>query len=171
MYLIFVVVVWLIYAILFLDRKKAYQAYPTVQYFIIFNLVYNFLYYNHPLWEYQGITTPILNHTFIELTFTFIILPIAILVYLQYFPKSFVHKIVYVGLWVVFFSFIEMLFFRMEMFEYSNGWSVMHSLWFNILMFSMIRLHHKKPILTIILSVPITIVLISMFPIPIGKLK
>ncbi len=171
MYLVMVVLVWIAFAIIFLDKKIIQQTYATVQYFIIFNLVYNFLYYNHTLWEYQGLTTPILNHTFIELSFTFIILPIAVVVYLKYFPSQKYHQLFYLFFWVVFFTFIELLFYKMEMFRYDNGWGVTDSLWFNVLMFFMIRLHYSRPFLTMMLSIIITIVLIQFFPIPLDKLK
>ncbi|MFC0523825.1 CBO0543 family protein [Pontibacillus salicampi] len=171
MYLLMVVMVWILFALIFLDKAIIQQTYQTVQYFIIFNLVYNFLYYNHTLWEYQAITTPVLNHTFIELSFTFIILPIAVVVYLKYFPVSRGHQIWYLGWWVVFFTFIEFLFYRMNMFVYDNGWGVLDSLWFNVLMFFMIRLHFLKPMVAFLMSIIITIVLIQFFPIPLDKLK
>ncbi|KGX91829.1 CBO0543 family protein [Pontibacillus marinus] len=171
MYLLMVVLVWIIFAFIFLDKETIQQTYSTVQYFMIYNLVYNFLYYNHTLWEYQAITTPILNHTFIELTFTFIILPVGIMLYLKYFPKSKIHQAFYICYWVLFYTFIEFLFYSMGMFRYDNGWGILQTLWFNVLMFSMIRLHYLKPFLTFMLSIVITIILIQFFPIPLEKLK
>lgn len=170
MYLIFVVVVWVIIAGKFLDWRRWKEFYPTVQYFIICNLLYNFLYYNHSLWEYRAKTTALLNHTLIDVTFTFIIVPLAICLYLQHYPPG-RRQVFYVLLWSVSFWAIEYVFFRKEMFLYKNGWSIWWTFGFNLIMFAMLRLHYRSPLLALGLSVPITAGLMLFFPLPFDALK
>ncbi|KGP72554.1 hypothetical protein N782_11790 [Pontibacillus yanchengensis Y32] len=171
MYLIVIVCFWLLIAFFLLDMHHFTLYYSTIQYYIILNLVYNLLYYNHTLWAFQGISTKLLNHTIIDLTFSFIVLPIAICIYLKYFPFIFPFNFLYIAIWSSFFTFLEWACFQFGMFVYDNGWAILHTLWFNALLFSMLRLHSKKPFMALSLSIPITIILIFFFPIPFAKLK
>jgi hypothetical protein len=88
MYLLLVVAVYIIFAIKFVDWRRWKEFYPTKQYYMICNLLYNFIFYNHTLWKYKAVTVPWLNHTLIDITFTFFIVPVVFMIYLQYFPKQ-----------------------------------------------------------------------------------
>lgn len=173
MYLLFVVVAWIIIGKKFVHWKTWKECYPTIQYFIICNLFYNFLYYNHTLWAYKAKTTPILNHTLIETAFTFLIVPITIMIYLQHFPEGDQKqkKYIYVFSWCFFYWIIEYMFNKKGLFIYDNDWNIWWSAMFNVLMFTMLRVHYKKPLLALILSVPIIIFLIFLFPSPLWKMK
>jgi hypothetical protein len=52
---------------------------------------------------------------------------------------------------------------------HSNGWSLGWSFLFDFIMFPMLRLHHKYPLIAYILSVPIAIFFIFLFDVPIEK--
>ena len=167
MYLLLVVVVWLVFGYFFIDRKNWLIYYPTVLFFIVSNLFYNFLYYNHTLWSFRAVTTDLLNHTFIDVGFSFIIMPILIIIYLQRFPKKETrHKVIYILIWGAFFSIIEYLFYKKGMFIYDNGWNHLYMTFFNFALLIILKIHVKKPLLAIILSLPITIILILLFPVP-----
>ncbi|MFT9495398.1 CBO0543 family protein [Anaerosolibacter sp.] len=171
MYLLFVVFVWLIFGLLFVDWKNWKPYYPTILYYCTLNLLYDFLYFNHTLFAFQAITTKYLNHTIIELAFLFIIMPIVILIFLQRYPEQSRSRVIYICIWSLFFWIIEYLFAEKNMFIYDNAWNVWHSAWFDVLMFIMFRLHYKRPALTIGLSVIVVILFIFIFPVPLSKLK
>ncbi|WP_252183396.1 CBO0543 family protein [Rossellomorea vietnamensis] len=170
MYLLLVVLVYIIFAKVFVDWKRWQDYYPTVQYYLICNLAYNFVFYNHTLWKYKAVTVDWLNHTLIELTFSFFILPIVIMIYLRYYPQG-KKSYVYVLIWIIYFTFLEFLFYKRGLFIYENGWSVGWSLVFNIIMFVMLRMHYKNKLLALIVSIPIIAVLLMFFHPSLGDMK
>ncbi|SET57034.1 hypothetical protein SAMN05216389_11529 [Oceanobacillus limi] len=170
MYLIIVVVVYIIFSILFVDWKQWKSYYPTVQYFILCNLLYNFVFYNHTLWKYEAITVSWLNHTLIDITFTFIIVPVVIMIYLRYYPTG-RKQFLYMAIWIAYFTVIEYLFYRKGLFIYENGWNPFWSCIFNIILFTFVKIHYKNALLAIILSIPTIIILLLFFHPSISELK
>jgi hypothetical protein len=160
MYLILVVViVYLIIGYFYVNWKRWREFYPTVQFYIICNLLYNFIFFNHTLWAYKP-KSPWLNHTIIDLTFSFMIMPIVIMMYLQYFPANTKRRVVYLSAWVAFFTIIEFIFQKKEFFIYDNDWGVYNSVYFNIIMFSILIIHYKRPIVSILIAIPIVVILL-----------
>ncbi|MDZ5471506.1 CBO0543 family protein [Bacillus sp. 31A1R] len=170
MYLIFVVIVYIIFAKLFVDWKRWKEYYPTILFFIVCNLLYNFVFYNHTLWRYRAVTIDWLNHTLIELTFTFFIVPVVIMIYLRYYPTG-KRQFFYLAAWIIYFSFIEFLFEKRGLFVYENGWDLKWSVLFNVIMFTMVRTHYRNPLLAMIISLPIIIILLFIFHPSISELK
>ncbi|MHC0039596.1 CBO0543 family protein [Pseudoneobacillus sp. C159] len=171
MYLLLVVAVYVVFAKVFVDWKRWREFYPTIQYFIICNMLYNFLFYEHTLWEYKAVTIPWLNHTFIELVFTFFIVPVVLMIYLQYFPKERRKKFIYLGVWVAYFSLIEWLFEKKGLFVHENGWNLWWSTLFNLITFTLIRLHFRHPLKALVVSIPIIIILLCFFHPSLAELK
>ncbi|WP_077212017.1 CBO0543 family protein [Bacillus dakarensis] len=101
MYLAMVLVVYAIFAYFFVDWKNWKSYYSTIQYFIICNLLYNFIFYNHTLWKYRAVTLDWLNHTLIEIAFSFFIVPIVIMIYLRYYPTG-KKQYLYLSIWVAY---------------------------------------------------------------------
>jgi hypothetical protein len=163
MYLILVVGVYIVFAKIFVDWKRWREYYPTIQFYIICNLLYNFIFFNHTLWKYKAVTLPFLNHTLIEITFTFFIVPVVLMIYLQYFPKSKKKQWLYLAIWVLYFSVIEILFEKKGLFIYENGWNGWWSTLFNFIAFTIIRIHYKKPLLALLVSIPIIAILLLFF--------
>lgn len=163
MYLLVVIVVYIIFAIKFVKWKKWKEYYPTIQFYIICNLLYNFLFYQHTLWKYKAVTVNWLNHTLIEIAFTFFILPVVLMLYLEYFPKEKGRGFLYLMIWVAYFSVIEYLFKTKGLFVYENGWSTWWSLLFNIITFTVIRIHYKNALAAFLVSAPIIAILLLFF--------
>lgn len=159
MYLILVMIVYLIIGYFFVDWKRWREFYPTVQFYIICNLLYNFIFYNHTLWAYKP-KSSWLNHTIIDLVFSFMILPIVIMVYLQYFPVNTKSRVKYISAWVAFFTITEFICQEKGFFIYDNDWGVYNSVYFNIIMFCILIIHHKRPIVSILLAIPIVAILL-----------
>ncbi|WP_062353130.1 CBO0543 family protein [Bacillus kwashiorkori] len=171
MYLLIVVIIYIIFAYIFVDWKRWREFYPTIQFYIICNLLYNFLFYQHTLWRYKAVTVSWLNHTFIDITFTFFIVPVVLMMYLQHFPRNMSKKIIYVIIWVIYFSFIEFIFEKRGLFAYENGWNAWWSVIFNIVTFIVIRLHYRNPIIAFVVSLPIVAGLLLFFHPSLSELK
>jgi hypothetical protein len=170
MYLILVLVVYGIFAYFFVDWKNWKLYYSTIQYFIICNLLYNFIFYNHTLWRYRAVTVEWLNHTFIEIAFSFFIVPVVIMIYLRYFPKG-KKRFLYVGIWVSYFTVIEYLFYKKGLFVYENNWNPFWSGVFNVILFVVVRIHYKNPLKAFLISAPIIIILLTIFHPALSELK
>ncbi|MCA1065170.1 CBO0543 family protein [Rossellomorea sp. AcN35-11] len=171
MYLLFVILVWVLFSYRFIDWKQFYRQYPTILFFMFINFAYNYFYYEHTLWRFEGITVDWLNHTIINTAFTFFICPSALTIFLQRIPSKRKLKILYFSIWIAFFTLLEYLFSLKGMFIYENGWSNGHNIGLNIILFSVLYLHYKKPFYGILASIPIAIVFILLFPFPILSMK
>lgn len=163
MYLLLVIGVYIFFAKKFVDWKRWKEYYPTIQFYIICNLLYNFVFYQHTLWKYKAVTVPWLNHTLIEIAFTFFIVPVVMMIYLQYFPKRNGKKFLYLSIWVAYFSALEFLFVRKGLFLYENDWNTWWTILFNFITFIVIRIHYKNSLAGLLVSAPIIVVLLLIF--------
>lgn len=170
MYLLIVLVVYAFFAYLFVDWKNWRDYYPTVMFFIVCNLFYNFIFYNHTLWKYKAVTVSWLNHTLIEISFTLFVIPIVIMIYLRFYPKK-KKPFIYVAAWVAYFSALEFIFFKKGLFIYENGWNIFWSTIFNLIMFTVLRIHYKNPIAAFAVSIPLITILLFIFHPSLGDLK
>lgn len=170
MYLIIVMIVYCIFAKLFIDWQRWKEFYPTIQLYIMCNLLYNFLFYQHTLWAYRAVTLSWLNHTLIDLAFSFFIVPVVIMIYLQYYPKG-KKQFVYVLAWVLYFSFLEYLFYLKGLFIFENGWNIGWSTLFNVITFVIIRIHHKNTLWGFVAALPIIAILLLVFHPALHELK
>ncbi|CAM4021498.1 CBO0543 family protein [Mesobacillus thioparans] len=159
MNLIGTVSVYLILGYFLVDWKRWRDFYPTIQFYIICNLMYNFIFFNHTLWAYKP-RTPWLNHTYIDLVFSLIIIPIIIMIYLDHIPAIFPRKILYGAGWVILFTSIEYFFQKKDLFIYQNGWGIITSAIFNMIMFTVLGVHYKRPLAGLLLAIPIIIILL-----------
>ncbi len=171
MYLLLVIVVWILFAYKFVDWSQWKKQYSTILYFIVVNLTYNFLYYNHTLWAFRGITAEWLNHSIINMAFTFFICPVGLIIYLQRFPQKRSSQLIYISIWIAFYSIIQTLFAHMGMYIYDNGWNGWLNIILNTILFVVIYIHYKNPVRAIILSIPLAILFYVFFPFPLDSLK
>lgn len=140
----------------------------TLMYWIICTLLYEVLTYTYPLWVYRP--DILINHTITSLFVIFIIYPVALYLYLPYFPrKRMLFKVLYVMSWVIFASVMEWVY--SDHFLYRNGWNLKWSFVLNMLMFSMLKLHYHKPLLTYSLSIITIIGFLFIFQVPMLEMK
>ncbi|MBM6619598.1 CBO0543 family protein [Bacillus suaedaesalsae] len=170
MYLLLVLIVYVFLGYYFVDWKNWKDYYPTVQFYIICNLFYNFIFYNHTLWRYNGITFSWLNHTFIEISFMLFVIPVILMIYLRYFPKK-KKPYLYVAVWVAYFTSLEFIFHNKGMFIYENDWNLFWSGIFNVIMFTILRIHYRNPLVGIIVSIPVITILFLFFHPTLAELK
>ncbi|RDI45382.1 CBO0543 family protein [Falsibacillus pallidus] len=171
MYLLLVMFVWCFFAYKFIRWESVKEQYPTVLFFIVINMTYNMLYYQHTLWAFRGVTIDWLNHTIINLAFTFFICPAALIIYLQRLPHTKRKMAIYMAVWVVFFSVLETLFAHKGMYVYGNGWGGWYNIWLNLVLFIVLTVHYRKPYFAISLSLLGAIIFFLLFPIPLEQLK
>lgn len=157
------------------DWRNWRDYYPTILFFIIGDLLKNFLLYNYRMWTYQEtiIGESILrNHTFISLMIMFIVYPVTILIYLGRFPKSIQKQILWISLWVFIYISIEYINLHyLNLINHHNGWNIGWSLLFTIFMFIMFRIHFKQPLWAWGLSVIWIILLWRIFDVPLERIK
>lgn len=164
------ILIWLLSACKWADWKNWRHYYSTILFFINGDLVYYVMTYNHPLWEL--IASPVFNVTFTVLIIAFIAWPASVLLYLSLYPKSneFL-KILYVLKFVAFFTITELIIFQFDQIKYSNGWNILWSLGFNLLMFPLLKIHHEKPPLAWILALVLGSSVLYFFKIPLSSMK
>ena len=88
------------------------------------------------------------------------------------FPKTRLKQGLWVSFWVFLFSILEYINLHyLQLISHHNGWSMMWSVLFNIVMFSMLRIHYKNPLMAWGLSLIWILFLLMMFPIPLENMK
>lgn len=137
------------------DWKNWNKYHSTFLFFIIGVLVYDLLTYNKPLWTYVSTYT---SHTIISLIIAFIIFPCTVLIYIPHYPKLIKNQILYVLMWVFIYTAVEVLVYALGNLRYSNGWNTYYSAILNIIMFLLLSLHYKKPILAYMIAFTFTII-------------
>ncbi|MFE8702855.1 CBO0543 family protein [Cytobacillus sp. FJAT-54145] len=150
------------------DHREWKKYYTTMQYIAIGNLTYNFLCASHWLWRLSP-DIKWFNHTILEMAYTFIVFPFTALMFLSHYPENegrwrvIRHYLFWIGLYVA----IEFVLMVQGSILYKYGWSLGWSALFDCLMFPFLRLHFKKPLFTLIVSVPIAIFWLWLFEIPV----
>jgi hypothetical protein len=145
---------------------RNWEKYHTVMlYFAVGNLTYNFLTANHFLWRLDS--DIISNHTLTEMLYTFIIFPGTSLLFICNYPTKRLRVIIHYLYWIILYVGVEWIMTKTGHIDYQYGWSLLWSAGFDILMFPMIRLFYKKPLVAYLLSVPIAIFFLWYFNIPV----
>jgi hypothetical protein len=152
------------------DWRNWEKYYPTILYMIICNFLYNILTYNYPMWLYNEALLP--NHTMIEMVHSFVVFPVVVIIFLGRFPeKSNGKQIEYILRWLLIFALVELLLVKFNLFSYHNGWSIWWSVLFNVGMFTLLRIHYKKPLLAWGISLFVVLFLMLFFEVPINKMR
>ena len=174
-YLEMVFMMRIVLAILFIclcfkwgDRKNWKLFYPTVLFYIISNLSYDILTYSKPLWLYSG---SFWNHTFADYFVAFFTYPAIIILFLSNFPKKILRQVLYIVFWVFIMSFVEYIMHINGGIKYYNGWSIGWSILFDSIMFSLLFLNYKKPLLSWIISIVLAFSLMFIFNIAFSSLR
>jgi hypothetical protein len=145
--------------------KEWERYYPTILYIIATNLLYKFFALNKfHLWKFSSQDFFFNSHVKVFLWHTLFINTLLTFIYLSNFPEEEIKgKVLYIVKWTVLFIFIEIVLLKMDHIHYYNGWNLAWTAFFDIVMFSMLRLHYKKPLWSIVLSIPITLFYLIVF--------
>ncbi|MCP8967344.1 CBO0543 family protein [Ectobacillus ponti] len=161
-------IITIIYVWIRKDYVRWRQFLPTMQYIAIGNLTYNFLCTRYLLWQLRP--DFLTNHSTTELIYTFITFPGTALMFLVRYPfqGSLRRRGLYIGFWIAVYAVIELILVMRGNIIYSYGWNLGWSVAFDAVMFMMLALHHKRPLLAYVLSIPITVGLLWLFDVPVG---
>lgn len=80
-------------------------------------------------------------------------------------------QIIYIAVWVIFYTIIETLFAQKIMFVYGNHWNNWHNIWLNATLFIFLVIHYRKPVWALILALPAGPLFYFMFPVPLYLLN
>ncbi|WP_282173854.1 hypothetical protein [Cytobacillus firmus] len=113
------------------DWRNWKMYYPTFLFYILGDFLYLYLLSDfYPMWTYdpQGIDEKVnLTNTHVSFSIMAVKYPVTILIYLYRFPGGkLIKKLLYI-------------------LKYDNGWSLKWSILFNAVMFTILRVHHKRP--------------------------
>jgi hypothetical protein len=145
------------------DWRHLKKYYPTILYFIIGDLLYNVLTYEHVMWNYNedGFFP---NHTLTNLWIMITVYPATVITYLAHFPQKRMFQAVYILLWVTIYACWELLnIYVFGIIEHFNEWNMWWSFLFDIIIFVMLVVHHKRPLLAWGLSVVIIVIFLRLF--------
>ncbi|MDF2570669.1 MAG: hypothetical protein K0R55_2273 [Sporomusa sp.] len=163
---------FLIAALKFGDWKNWQKYYPTILFIMVINLVASYLTYHHTLWNYDR-DILVKTHTTVEFINALVLLPAVAFTFLSKFPVSTkFYQYGYIALWVLIFSSLELIdHYVVGGISYENGWTWPSSFIFDIAMFSILRLHHLKPIWAWIASALMTVIIFILFNFTSGEFK
>ncbi|MCP8615409.1 CBO0543 family protein [Salirhabdus salicampi] len=154
------------------DWKRWRTYYPTILFFMVGDLLYNVLFYDYPMWMFHDGPIPLFHYdVIISLLHMFTRYPATVILYLSLFPAGKVKGIVWGLTWIGVYSLIEVFDLYIGSISHHNGWSLWWSVFFNISIFLMLKIHHHKPLLAWGLSLMWTLLLWNMLDIPVSILK
>jgi hypothetical protein len=143
------------------------QYHPTMLFFGLMELVYNCIVKenNYFLWK----ITPDIFCTRIPLLclYSFIIFPLTALLFLSNLPQKISKQILHIAKWCCIYILFEGIVSIFNRIDYFNGWSLLHSFIFDIILFCGLILHHKKPLIAYIIFILTTFIGIWAYNIPI----
>lgn len=153
------------------DWKNWKKYYPTIQFFIIFDLFYHLIFHDYPLWKFEELVPILKRDIFISLTFMFLRYPATVLIYLGNFPKEKVKGILWYIFWVLLYFILEIIDLKIGLIKHSNSWHIGWSLIFDMLLFAILKIHHHKPLLGWGLALLSSIILWNLLEVPFSILE
>ncbi|RTE10617.1 CBO0543 family protein [Paenibacillus whitsoniae] len=137
------IALWAIFAALrWGDWKNFKDYYPTLLFVIACHLLYKvFAFDQHHIWRLQG--EVFLNHLGAYLLHVFVILPMAIFVYLSTYPVTWLKQCLHIIKWILIFVVVELIGWKYGRIAYHHGWTIWWSGLFNLNMFIVTRIHYK----------------------------
>ncbi|MCA1029612.1 hypothetical protein LCL95_01040 [Bacillus timonensis] len=153
------------------DWKNWRKYYPTMLYMVLNAVLFNLLTYEYPTWEWRDNSRIFPNHTLLDMWIIFTQFPAVVLLVLSYHQNTFKTKFKRWLLWTSIFSGLEIVVLQIDYIVYENHWTIEWSIFFNAITFFMIQLHHRRPLLTWMLSIVFIGFLCFIFEIPLTKMR
>lgn len=151
------------------DWRHWEKYHATILFMIVGDLLYRVLTTNYSLWDYNPAFFP--NGTIAQLFIAFTVYPSTVILFLSCMPVQRKHQIRHYLSWVIVYSLCEWLAHSQGLLSYYNGWSLSWSIFFNFIMFAVIWIHHKRPLLAYFLSTIVIVTLMMIFQVPINAMK
>lgn len=147
------------------DWRNWQKYYPTLLYVFCMSMLYEFLTKSYTMWKFKP--DFLFSHTYVVLLYAVISVPLTVLVFLSLYPSSWGKKILYYPLWIFIYIGVERVLQKTGQITYENNWSILWSLIFDVIMFPMLRLHYKNPLVACVLSVFIIAGYMTLFKVPV----
>lgn len=141
------------------DWKNWRKYESTMIYVAMCNLLYNFLYHDHLLWQYKP------HHICSDALATYIILPATCLIFLSNLPDKVSGQLIKIIKFITIYFLFEEAYQKYGRLVYNYGWNILWSLAWLCMMFPMLILHHKKPLVAYVASMIAVIIMLLLFPI------
>ncbi|MDQ0877435.1 hypothetical protein QFZ77_006094 [Paenibacillus sp. V4I3] len=143
------------------DWRDWKQYHSSMLYVVAAGFLYEFLTLDQTLWVFHP--DFFYNQTITIIVYAVVTMPLTILLYLSNYPKTIGKQILHICLWIGIYVSVEVILFVSGRITYQNGWNLGYSVLFDTMMFPMIKLHHSRPLLAYIISIPIVYGLILLF--------
>lgn len=144
---------------------KDWRNYHASMFFIATGgLLYEFIVKDHSLWKFHP--DFLYGHDMTVIVYALITMPISVLIFLSKFPDTWVRRGLYIVYWSGIYIGVEWILLIFGKISYQHGWEFIYSFYFDLMMFTVIAIHQKNPVIAYILSVGIIIFLISHFHVP-----
>lgn len=160
---------YLIAGFIWADWRNWKDYYPTVLFFIIGDFLYNFLLYNKSMWLFHDLILP--NHTLITILAMTISYSVTVLIYLGRFPQGWKKRSLWLLLWFGLYMTIEYINNKLGFITYHNGWNIWWSAIITGIIFLILPIHYKRPLLAWGISIVIILFLLSIFDVKISEMK
>lgn len=147
--------------------RKWRQYQSTMLYMFAVAMTYEFLTKDYKMWHFHP--DFLLNRVLAVMVYAVVSMPLSTLLFLAYFPeterwKQLRHYLV----WVAIYGVIEVVLSVTGRIMYEHRWNFWWSLVFDVIMFPMLRLHSKNPLVAYILSIPIVVGYLLIFQVPVS---
>ncbi|MFC4558248.1 CBO0543 family protein [Virgibacillus kekensis] len=127
--------------------------YPTILFYVLSDLFYNYALFQYPMWRFHDGPIPLFHYEFfIVLSFLLLRYPATVLIYLGRFPSDKWKAVGWILFWVALYLAFEAFDYQIGLISYDNGWHIGWSLLFNLVLFSMLKIHYHRPLLAWALS-------------------
>nr|WP_155668470.1 CBO0543 family protein [Ornithinibacillus caprae] len=151
------------------DWRNWRKYYPTILFFIIGDLLYNFLLYKKSMWLFHDLILP--NHTTITILAMIVSYSVTVFIYLGRFPKGWKKRSFWFLLWSGLYLLIEYVNSKLGFITYHNGWNMWWSVFLTGVIFLILPIHQKRPLTAWLISIIVIISLLTIFDVKIGDLK
>ena len=162
-------VFYLIIGYIWGDWRNWKEYYPTILFFIMGDFLYNFLLYKKSMWIFHDVILP--NHTMITLLAMVVSYTATVLIYVGRYPEGWKKRLFWFLLWSGVFLAIEYVNSKLGFITYHNGWNMWWSVIFTGIIFIILPIHHKKPLLAWALSIVIILSLLTIFEVKLSDMK
>ncbi|GGH81090.1 hypothetical protein JOD43_002425 [Pullulanibacillus pueri] len=160
---------YLIAGVIWGDWRHWKEYYPTILFLITGDFLYNFLLYNKSMWVFRDIILP--NHTLITLLAMTVSYSATVLIYLGRFPNGIKKRTLWFFIWSTIYLMIEYIDNKLGFITYHNGWNIGWSAFMTFLIFIILPIHHKRPLLAWGISVAVIVFLLTIFDVNISDMK
>ncbi|MGM0876239.1 MAG: CBO0543 family protein [Bacillota bacterium] len=151
------------------DWRNWKEYYPTILFFIVGDFLYNFLLYNKSMWVFHDLVLP--NHTLITILAMTVSYSATVLIYLGRFPNGLKKRTLWFFIWSGIFLIIEYINNKLGFITYHNGWNMLWSIIFTGIIFLILPIHHKRPLLAWGLSIVFILSLLTIFDVKVSEWK